>query len=135
MSEQSSIPAQLRYTADHEWVQLSEADDGSTVARVGITDYAQSALGDVVFIQLPDVGTEVTAGEPVGEVESTKSVSDILAPLTGTVAARNDSVEANPELANSDPYGQGWLLELSVADPASFDTLLDATAYGELAKA
>lgn len=134
MSDQPSIPDQLHYTAEHEWIQVSAGEDGATVARIGITDFAQAALGDIVFVQLPDLGASVTAGDPVGEVESTKSVSDIYAPLTGTVAARNDSVETNPELANTDPYGQGWLLELTVADVTAVDGLLDAAAYAQLTK-
>lgn len=121
------IPEELRYTAEHEWVR---AGDGTTV-RVGITDYAQDALGDVVFVSLPEVGAGVTAGEACGEVESTKSVSEIYAPLTGEVTGRNDVLEARPELVNSDPYGEGWLIEIAVAD-GGLDGLLDAKAYGEL---
>ncbi|MCV7192866.1 glycine cleavage system protein GcvH [Mycolicibacterium brumae] len=122
----SQIPADLYYTAEHEWVRRTE---GGAV-RVGITDYAQSALGDVVFVQLPDVGAELTAGEAFGEVESTKSVSDLYAPLTGTVSAVNPDLEASPDLVNSDPYGTGWLIELDIADDG-FDTdaLLDADGY------
>ena len=121
------IPEELKYTAEHEWVR---AGDGTTV-RVGITDYAQDALGDVVFVSLPEVGASVTAGEACGEVESTKSVSEIYAPLTGEVTGRNDVLEARPELVNSDPYGEGWLIEIAVAD-GGLDGLLDAKAYGEL---
>ena len=125
----SDIPADLRYTAEHEWVQRS---DGDTV-RVGITDFAQSALGDVVFVQLPDVGSEVAAGEAFGEVESTKSVSDLFAPVSGTVSAVNDDLEGNPQLVNSDPYGGGWLLDVRVSDVAGLEWalsgLLDAEAY------
>ena len=124
----SDIPAELHYTAEHEWVLRTGAD----TVRVGITDFAQDALGDVVFVQLPDVGTAVTAGEAFGEVESTKSVSDLFAPLTATVAAVNGELDGDPQLVNSDPYGQGWLLELR-ADGDTLDeglaALLDADAY------
>ena len=124
----SDIPAELRYTAEHEWVLRTGAD----TVRVGITDFAQDALGDVVFVQLPDIGTEVTAGEAFGEVESTKSVSDLFAPLTATVAAVNGELDGDPQLVNSDPYGQGWLLELR-ADGDTLDeglaALLDADTY------
>lgn len=124
----SIFPADLNYTEEHEWVQRT----GDDTVRVGITDYAQSALGDVVFVQLPDVGSEVTAGEPFGEVESTKSVSDLFAPITATVVAINGDLTQNPRLVNSDPYGEGWLLELRAdAEPlqALLDELLDADAY------
>ena len=116
----SDIPADQRYTAEHEWVQRT----GEDTVRVGITDFAQDSLGDVVFIQLPDVGTDLTAGESFGEVESTKSVSDLYAPLSASVVAVNAELEAKPQLVNSDPYGQGWLLELR----ASGDTLDDGLA-------
>ena len=125
----SDIPADLRYTAEHEWVRRS----GDDTVRVGITDFAQSALGDVVFVQLPDVGSEVTAGESFGEVESTKSVSDLFAPVSGTVTAVNGDLEGSPQLVNSDPYGAGWLLDVRVSDVAELEsalsTLLDAEAY------
>ena len=114
----SDIPADLQYTAEHEWVRRS----GDDTVRVGITDFAQSALGDVVFVQLPDVGAEVTAGESFGEVESTKSVSDLYAPISGKVSAVNGDLEGSPELVNSDPYGAGWLVELEVADAAALDS-------------
>jgi glycine cleavage system H protein len=117
-------PEDLRYTPEHEWVK----EAGETV-RVGVTDFAQEALGDIVFVTLPDVGAEVSAGEPCGEVESTKSVSDIYAPVSGTVVARNDSLDASPELVNSDPYGEGWMMEIRPADPATVHGLLDAAAY------
>ncbi|HZB49163.1 MAG TPA: glycine cleavage system protein GcvH [Mycobacteriales bacterium] len=123
-----STPDDLKYTAEHEWVR---AGSGSTV-RVGITDYAQEALGDIVFVSLPAVGAEVGPGEAVGEVESTKSVSDVYAPVAGTVSARNEALEAQPELLNSDPYGEGWIVEIDVPDPAALDSLLDAAAYREL---
>jgi glycine cleavage system H protein len=123
-----STPDDLRYTAEHEWVR---AGDGGTV-RVGITDYAQEALGDIVYVSLPTVGTDVTAGEALGEVESTKSVSDIFAPVAGTVSARNEALEAQPELVNSDPYGEGWIVEIDVSEPSVLDALLDAAGYREL---
>ena len=122
------IPGDLRYTAEHEWV----AGDGSGPVRVGITHFAQDALGDIVFVQLPEEGTAVTAGEPLGEVESTKSVSDIYAPVTGTVAARNEKLADEPELINADPYGAGWLVEITPAEPVALDEMLDAEAYAEL---
>jgi glycine cleavage system H protein len=121
---QPVYPDDLKYTTEHEWVRL----DGDR-ARVGITSYAQDALGDIVFVQLPDVGDRLEAGQAFGEVESTKSVSDVYAPVSGEVAARNESLQDTPELVNSDPYGDGWLVELTVADPAALDRLLDATAY------
>jgi glycine cleavage system H protein len=124
----SDIPADLRYTPEHEWVRVT----GDGTVRVGITDFAQSSLGDVVYVQLPDVGSEVKAGESFGEVESTKSVSDLYAPVTAKVIAVNGDLESNPQLVNSDPYGQGWLLELQ-ADGDTLDqglaALLDADAY------
>jgi len=125
----SDVPDELKYTAEHEWVRPS---DGSKTVRVGITDYAQSALGDVVFVSLPEVGASVTKGAAVGEVESTKSVSDIYAPLSGTVSARNEKLDDSPDLINSDPYGEGWILELEVSDESELDDLLDAAAYGSL---
>jgi glycine cleavage system H protein len=124
----SEIPADLYYTEEHEWVQRT----GDDTVRVGITDYAQSALGDVVFVQLPDVGAEVTAGESFGEVESTKSVSDLYAPVSAKVVAVNGDLEANPQLVNSDPYGEGWLVDLRI-DASSLDDslagLLDPDGY------
>lgn len=121
------IPDELRYTAEHEWVR-----GGGDTVRVGITDHAQEALGDIVFVTLPEVGTEVEAGQSLGEVESTKSVSDIYAPISGEVVARNDVLDARPELVNADPYGEGWMIEVRPADPAAVDSLLDAAAYGKL---
>jgi len=124
----SEIPADLYYTEEHEWVQRT----GDDTVRVGITDYAQSALGDVVFVQLPDVDAEVTAGESFGEVESTKSVSDLYAPVSAKVVAVNGDLEANPQLVNSDPYGEGWLVDLRVEAGALDDGLrglLDADGY------
>ena len=120
------IPEDLRYTTKHEWVASRES--ASTV-RVGITDYAQDALGDVVYVQLPEVGAEVTAGEPLGEIESTKSANEIYAPVSGTVVARNDELDAKPELVNSDPYGEGWMFEVEPDDPGAADRLLTADQY------
>jgi glycine cleavage system H protein len=122
-----NIPEELNYTGDHEW--LASGDNGRV--KVGITDYAQDALGDVVFVELPDVGTEVTAGDSIGEVESTKSVSDIYAPVTGTVVEVNEALGDAPETLNSDPYGEGWMFVIEVAGDSSTD-LLDAAAYKEL---
>lgn len=124
----SEIPSDLQYTAEHEWVRRT----GEDTVRVGITDYAQAALGDVVFVQLPDVGAAVTAGEAFGEVESTKSLSDLYAPVTAKVVAVNGELEGSPELVNSDPYGAGWLVELQTetAPPAGpLPDLLDADGY------
>jgi len=120
------VPPDLSYTAEHEWTR-AEAD--GTIS-VGITDYAQDALGDVVFVSLPTVGTQVSAGQVLGEVESTKSVSEIYAPFAGEVIARNDALEARPELLNSDPYGEGWIVTVRPAGGAP--DLLDAAAYEEL---
>jgi glycine cleavage system H protein len=130
VSDGSNIPADLRYTADHEWAGPSPSGDG--VIRVGITDYAQNSLGDIVFVQLPEVGSTVSAGEALGEVESTKSVSDVVSPIAGEVVTRNDQVEATPELANSDPYGDGWLVEIRASDGDALSALLDAAAYREI---
>jgi len=121
------IPEDLQYTKDHEWLRT----EGDTV-RVGVTDYAQDALGDIVFVTLPEAGTLVRAGETCGEVESTKSVSDIYAPVSGTVVERNDALDTAPELVNSDPYGDGWMLAIrrDEGGDASGDTeLLDAATY------
>lgn len=118
-------PDDLRYTAEHEWLRL--ADDGT--ARVGITSFAQEALGDVVFVTLPEAGSEVTPGTACGEVESTKSVSDVYTPLAGTVTARNEALDATPQLVNSDPYGEGWMFEVRLVDRAAVDGLLDAKTY------
>ena len=121
------IPDDLHYTSDHEWVTA-----GTTAVKVGITHFAQDALGDIVYVQLPEPGTAVEAGQPFGEVESTKSVSELFAPVTGTVSARNDRLADAPDLVNSDPYGAGWLVEIEPADAADVDGLLDAAAYREL---
>jgi glycine cleavage system H protein len=120
----AEIPDELRYTQEHEWVR-----PGGGTVRVGITDFAQDALGDIVYVQLPEPGAAVEAGQAVGEVESTKSVSDLYAPVTGTVSARNEALSDTPELVNSDPFGEGWMLEIEVSDPAAVEGLLDAAAY------
>jgi glycine cleavage system H protein len=117
-------PEDLKYTAEHEWARA----DGDTVT-VGITSFAQEALGDIVFVQLPAAGVEVGAGEPIGEVESTKSVSDVYAPIAGVVTERNAALDARPELINEDPYGEGWLFRLTPAADGALAGLLDATAY------
>jgi glycine cleavage system H protein len=123
-----NVPDQLRYSKEHEWANREE---GSSV-RVGITDYAQDALGDVVFVQLPDVGTTVRPGDSFGEVESTKSVSEIYAPVAGTVVAVNEALADNPALLNEDPYGEGWICRIDMSDSTGFEALLDAAAYREL---
>nr|WP_240940008.1 glycine cleavage system protein GcvH [Planosporangium flavigriseum] len=117
----------MRYTAEHEWVQPQ-----SNAVRIGITHYAQDALGDIVYVQLPDLDTQVAAGDSLGEVESTKSVSEIYAPVAGKVVARNEQLADAPELINSDPYGAGWLVEIEPAQPDSVNDLLDAAAYRQL---
>jgi glycine cleavage system H protein len=121
-------PEELKYTEEHEWL----AAKAETTVRVGITDYAQQQLGDVVYVDLPEVGKNVSAGDPVGEVESTKSVSEIFAPVAGEVTAVNAALDGQPELINSDPYGEGWIIELSISEPDALDGLLDASAYQEL---
>ncbi len=120
------VPEDLRYTTEHEWVR--PLGDGGTV-RVGITDYAQDALGDVVYVDLPESGTTVEGNAAVGEVESTKSVSEIYAPVSGTVTAVNEALADNPQLINEDPYGEGWLCEIAVTDVASIGAMMDADAY------
>jgi glycine cleavage system H protein len=126
----SDVPDDLKYTAEHEWVRRG---DGSSTVRVGITDYAQAALGDVVYVSLPELGAQVAKGAAVGEVESTKSVSDIYAPLSGTVSGRNEKLDDSPDLINTDPYGAGWILELDLSDETETEGLLDPAAYGALA--
>ena len=121
-------PQDLRYTAEHEWVRAGS--DG--VARVGITSFAQDALGDVVYVSLPAVGDSVAAGDSCGEVESTKSVSDIFAPVAGEIAAVNDMLDTAPELVNTDPYGEGWMYEVLLTDAKSVESLLDLAAYRAL---
>ena len=120
-------PDDLLYTAEHEWVRQPGEHEGSV--RIGITDYAQDQLGDIVYVQLPEVGATVAAGDAVGELESTKSVSDVFAPVGGEVVAANEALDATPELVNSDPYGAGWLFEIVPADATDPDELLDASAY------
>lgn len=121
------VPDDLRYSADHEWVRVD-----ASRARVGITDYAQEALGDVVFVDLPEVGTAVRSGDVLGEVESTKSVSEIYAPVSGTVTGSNGALAEAPEAMNSDPYGEGWICEIEIEDGGVPDDLLDAGAYRKL---
>ena len=123
-----NVPGELRYSADHELVRVGKGGR----ARVGITDYAQDALGDVVFIDLPPVGTKVAPGAVFGEVESTKSVSELFAPLSGTVVAINDELELSPGRVNEDPYGEGWICEIELSDPAELDDLIDAASYSAL---
>jgi glycine cleavage system H protein len=131
-----ATPNDRRYTDQHEWALVQGSDGAATVVRVGITDHAQDALGDIVFVQLPEVGDEVTPGTAIGEVESTKSVSDVYAPVAGTVAAVNTALADAPETINADPYGEGWLVEISVPggnDPTA--DLLDADGYQALVDA
>jgi glycine cleavage system H protein len=122
-----NIPDDLRYSVEHEWVRT----EGGR-ARVGITDYAQDALGDIVYVELPTVGTELAVGAKLGEVESTKSVSEIYSPVAGTVAAVNNALPDSPERINADPYGEGWICELDLADPGGLEALLDAAGYSDL---
>lgn len=124
-----NIPDDRRYSSDHEWIRR---EGGTAVVTIGITDFAQDSLGDVVFVEIPDVGGAVAAADTITEVESTKSVSDIYAPVTGTVAAVNDSLDDQPELLNSDPYGDGWICSIEMSDPSQYDDLLDAAAYRAL---
>jgi glycine cleavage system H protein len=118
------FPEDLRYTKEHEWVRTENGR-----VRVGITDFAQDALGDVVYVDLPEVGTQVEAGQPMGEVESTKSVSDVFSPVSGTVSERNPLIEDHPELVNAEPYGDGWLVVIEPSDPTQLEALLDSGAY------
>jgi glycine cleavage system H protein len=118
-------PEDLKYTPEHEWVKA----DGEGPVRVGITDFAQDALGDIVYVQLPDVGSTVRAGDACGELESTKSVSDLFAPVNGTVTAVNEALADQPDLVNSDPYGEGWLLDIDVEDADEVNALMDAETY------
>jgi glycine cleavage system H protein len=122
-----NVPEDLRYSSDHEWV----GRDGDVV-RVGVTDYAQDALGDVVFVQVPTVGAEVNVGDAFGEVESTKSVSDVYAPVSGTVVEVNEALADTPQMLNEDPYGEGWICAIRISDPSQLDGLLDAEAYRKL---
>ena len=118
-------PEDLKYTTDHEWVRVVS----DTTIRFGITEYAQDALGDIVYVSLPEAGASVAAGDACGEVESTKSVSDLYAPVTGTVSARNEALEATPEVVNADPYGEGWMVEVELSDAAQLEGLLDSAGY------
>lgn len=124
----SNVPEELRYTSDHEWVRL---EDGGRL-RMGITDYAQDALGDVVFVQLPEPGSKVESGGSFSEVESTKSVSDVYAPLAGTVVEINAELADAPQRLNDDPYGEGWICVIEPSDPTAYEGLLDAAAYQAL---
>jgi glycine cleavage system H protein len=121
------IPEELRYSKEHEWLRL----DGEE-ATIGITDFAQDALGDVVFVELPDTGTAVAADSTISEIESTKSVSDLYAPASGIVSAVNEALNDTPELVNQDPYGAGWILRITLSDPAEVDQMLDAAGYRAL---
>jgi glycine cleavage system H protein len=121
-------PEDLSYTDRHEWVRRT-GGDGEPTVRIGITHYAQDALGDIVFVTLPEPGTELSAGQPLGEVESTKSVSDVYAPVAGTVVARNQELDASPDLINSDCYGEGWMLDIQLTDADELASLMDADAY------
>ncbi len=123
----AEFPEDLKYTTDHEWVR----EGNESTVRVGITEYAAEQLGDIVFVSLPGVGDEITAGDACGELESTKSVSDLFAPVSGSVIAVNDRLEDSPESVNADPYGDGWLFDIQIGDSADLDTLLDADAYAE----
>lgn len=121
------FPENLKYTNEHEWVRTPGDAEGSV--RVGITDFAQDALGDIVYVSLPQVGDAVTAGDTCGELESTKSVSDIYAPVSGEVVAVNTTLDSTPELVNNDPYEAGWLFEVSVTDQTQLESMMDADAY------
>ena len=123
-------PEDLKYTAEHEWVRTPGETEGSV--RVGITDYAQDALGDIVYVQLPEVGTTIGNGDPIGELESTKSVSDVFSPLSGEVMARNETLDGGAEVINSDPYGEGWLIKVRASDADVVESLLTPEAYGAL---
>ncbi len=125
-----NVPDDLRYSSDHEWIRV---EDGRL--RIGITDYAQDSLGDVVYVQVPEVGAELAAGDVMGEVESTKSVSEIYAPTSGVVVEVNGDLEVSPELVNSDPYGAGWMVVVQPSDPGAIEALLDADAYRKLTEA
>lgn len=124
----SSVPAELKYTKEHEWIKELSA----TKFRIGITDYAQSALGDIVYIQLPKLGAEVSANKVCGEVESTKSVSEIYAPISGKVVLANQKLESNPEVINTDPYGDGWIAEIEISTPSLQEVLLSPEEYQSL---
>ncbi|MSO33526.1 MAG: glycine cleavage system protein GcvH [Candidatus Nanopelagicaceae bacterium] len=125
----SENPKSFRYTAEHEWIELR-----GDIARVGITDFAQAALGDIVYVQLPTIGQSIKAGAVCGEVESTKSVSEIYAPVDGKILQVNELLNSQPELINSDPYNQGWLFEISAPNAEIFEKLLSSDSYGEITK-
>lgn len=127
----SDIPSDLKYVASHEWIR----DEGDGVVTIGVTDHAQDLLGDVVFVELPDVGAETASGDDIGVVESVKAASDIYAPLSGEIVAVNEDLEDSPELVNSDPYGDGWFIKLRLSDTTELDELLDTDAYAELCEA
>jgi len=122
-----NIPSELKYTKDHEWVRV----DGD-IAIIGITDFAQSELGDIVYVEIETIGESVDKDAVFGTVEAVKTVSDLFMPITGEVLELNDSLEGNPELVNSDPYGEGWMVKVKIADASQFNDLLDAAAYGAL---
>lgn len=122
-----NVPSELRYSTDHEWIR----QDGNTIT-IGVTDFAQDSLGDVVFVEIPENGASLAIGESFTEVESTKSVSDIYAPVSGTISAVNDALDDQPELLNSDPYGEGWLCKIEMTDPTQLDALMDAEGYRSL---
>lgn len=124
----AAVPEDLTYTAEHEWART----DADGIVRVGITDFAQDALGDIVFVSLPEVGTQVSAGDSLGEIESTKSVSEIYAPFDGEVVGRNDELDGHPDLLNSDPYGEGWVVAIRPRDPGAASNLLSAAAYHDV---
>lgn len=124
MADEITYPENLAYTSDHEWVAVE-----GTIATVGITGYAQDALGDIVFVQLPEVDSQISAGTECGEVESTKSVSELFAPVTGTVVEVNVALDDSPELVNSDPYGEGWMFKVELSDPSEIDGLMNAHEY------
>lgn len=124
-----NVPLDLRYTPEHEWIRVL-GDDGTV--RVGITDYAQDALGDVVYVDLPAVGDDVAATASIGELESTKSVSDMYAPVSGSISAVNEALGDNPQLLNEDPYGDGWLCEITMSKPDEIGAMMDAAAYAAL---
>ena len=124
----SSIPSELKYVASHEWIR----DEGDGSVTIGITDHAQDLLGDVVFVELPDVGAEFSAGEDTGVVESVKAASDVYAPLSGKIVAVNEDLEDSPELVNSDPYGDGWFFRVELTDDSELKELLDSEGYAEL---
>jgi glycine cleavage system H protein len=130
-SEETAVyPDDVTYTSEHEWVR--DPGDAEGTVRIGITHYAQDALGDIVYVSLPQVGEEVQRGAVVGELESTKSVSELYAPISGTVVARNDALDERPELVNAEPYGDGWMIEVRPSDPDELGSLLDAAAYKAL---